>query len=150
MLGSLSKLLKDQRTPLIGYYLCCPPLNAGQDSGYIIRRTPSVLQNVEAEFSGGVDVGVEHLADELDLGRLVGILLFELHHKSKGAIFKGSVCGADDDGVPTRRMMSICVQDRRCRRGRTNQVMTLSGTGEAETPAGGSVCMRYRGRVSEV
>lgn len=25
----------------------------------------------------------------------------------------------------------------------THQVMTLSGTGEAETPAGGSVCMRY-------
>jgi hypothetical protein len=65
------------------------------------------LQNVETKLSGGVDVGVEHLADELDLGRLVGILLFELHHKSKGAIFKRSVCGADDDGVPTRRMMSI-------------------------------------------
>lgn len=26
---------------------------------------------------------------------------------------------------------------------RAYQVMTLSGTGEAETPAGGSVCIRY-------
>lgn len=27
-------------------------------------------------------------------------------------------------------------------KGFTHQVITLSGTGEAETPAGGSVCMR--------
>ena len=29
-----------------------------------------------------------------------------------------------------------------------HQVMTLSGTGDAETPAGGSVCMRYSQEVS--
>lgn len=29
-----------------------------------------------------------------------------------------------------------------------HQVMTLSGTGDAETPAGGSVCMRYMYGVS--
>jgi hypothetical protein len=29
-----------------------------------------------------------------------------------------------------------------------HQVMTLSGTGDAETPAGGSVCMRCTRRVS--
>jgi len=27
--------------------------------------------------------------------------------------------------------------------------MTLSGTGDADTPAGGSVCMRYRWSVSK-
>lgn len=30
------------------------------------------------------------------------------------------------------------------RAGRSYQVMTLSAMGEAETPAGGSVCMRYK------
>jgi hypothetical protein len=43
---------------------------------------------------------MEHLTDELDRGRLVGVLLLKLHDKSKGAILKGSVGGPDDNCIP--------------------------------------------------
>ena len=79
------------------------PLYAGQDGGHIIRRTPSVLQNVETKLARAVDVWVEHLADELDAWWPIRVLLLELHHQSEGAVFEGSVCRADDDGVPSRR-----------------------------------------------
>lgn len=87
------------------------PLNAGQDGRNIIRRTPSVLEDVQAELSRSVDVRVEHLADELDAGRFVGVLLFEMHDKAKGAILERGVRWADDDGVPlSRNSISILVQ----------------------------------------
>lgn len=85
---------------------------------------------------------MEHLADELDLWRLVGVLLFKLHDESEGSVLKGRVCGADNDGVPEcRRVSTICCYFA-CLEN-TDQVMTLSGMGDAETPAGGSVCMRW-------
>lgn len=76
------------------------PLDASQDGSDIVRRTPSVLQNVQAQLAGGVYVGVEHLADEFDLGRLVGVLLFKLHDKSKCAIFKRCIRRAYNYGIP--------------------------------------------------
>jgi hypothetical protein len=79
------------------------PLNAGQDSSNIVRRTPSVLQNVQAQLAGGVYVGVEHLADEFDLGRLVGVLLLKLHDESECAIFKRCVRWAYDYGIPRKK-----------------------------------------------
>jgi len=85
-------------------------LNAGQDSCHVICRTPSILQNIQAEFSSTIDVWVKHLADELHTGRLVGVLFFEVHDKAEGAILKGSVCWADDDGIPSHDI--ICY--RRC------------------------------------
>jgi hypothetical protein len=92
-------------TALLGCF--SSPLNTGQDGGDIVGRTPSVLQNVQAQFSGGVNVWVEHLADEFDLGWLVWILFFELHHQSKGAVFERGVCGADNNGVPITCSISI-------------------------------------------
>lgn len=78
------------------------PLDAGQNSSNVVCRTPSILQNVQAQLAGGVYVGVEHLADKLDLGRLVGVLLFELHDESECAIFKRCIRRADDYGVPEK------------------------------------------------
>lgn len=43
---------------------------------------------------------MEHLADELDCGRFVGILLLEVHHQPKCPILEGGVGRTDDDGVP--------------------------------------------------
>jgi hypothetical protein len=60
------------------------------------------LENVQAQLAGGVDVGVEHLADELDLGRLVGVLLFELHDEPKRSIFKRRIGWSYDDGIPVK------------------------------------------------
>lgn len=116
MLGSLSKLRSDsfqvsqecieavddiETTP--SHMSVSIPLDASQDSSNIVRRTPSVLQNVQAQLAGGVYVGVEHLADELDLRRLVGVLLFKLHDESECAIFKRCICRAYDYGVPREK-----------------------------------------------
>jgi hypothetical protein len=101
VLGSLSKLDMVRLCPTVLYYFSSP-LDTGQDGGDIVSGTPSVLKNVQAELSRGVDVGVEHLADELDLRGLVWVLFFELHHQSKGAVFKWGVSGADNHGVPKR------------------------------------------------
>jgi hypothetical protein len=43
---------------------------------------------------------MEHLADEFDARRFVGVLLFEVHDQAEGAVFEGRVGWADDDGVP--------------------------------------------------
>lgn len=56
------------------------PLNAGEYSRYIVRRAPTVLENVQTELSCAVDVGVEHLADEFDAWWLVRVLFLEMHH----------------------------------------------------------------------
>jgi hypothetical protein len=92
-------------------YYFSSPLDTGQDGGDVVSRTPSVLKNVQAELSGGVNVGVKHLADELDLRRLVWVLFLELHHQSKGAVFEWGVSGADNHGVPGHDI----VWYRRCR-----------------------------------
>jgi hypothetical protein len=75
-------------------------LNAGQDSGDIVRGAPSVLQNVQTQLAGGVDVGVEHVRHELDARRLVGVRLLERHDEPEGAVLKGRVSWTDDDRVP--------------------------------------------------
>ena len=76
------------------------PLDAGQDGRDIVRRAPPVLQNVEAELARRVHVGVEHLTDELDRGRLVRVLFLEVHYEPKGSILEGGIRGADDDRIP--------------------------------------------------
>lgn len=50
-------------------------LNGSQDGRDIIRRAPAVLKNVEAKLSVCIDVRVEHLGQELDMGRARGIRL---------------------------------------------------------------------------
>lgn len=83
---------------------------------------------------------MEHLTDELDTGRLVGILFLEMHDQTECAIFEGSISGADNDGIPD--IQSVEWTEQPATTNRAYQVITLSATGDAETPAGGSVCMR--------
>ena len=119
------------------------PLNAGQDSRNIICWGPSILQNIQTKLAGGIDVGMEHLADELDCWRLIRVLFFEMHDESEGSVLEWRVRRTDNDGVPVERgqpSRSCCF----LLRGDPYQVITLSATGEAETPAGGSVCIRCR------
>lgn len=85
---------------------------------------------------------MEHLADELDARWLIGVLLLELHHESESAVLKWRICRPDDDSVPLEKMVLgvFVLVDLH---GDGYQVMTLSAMGDAETPAGGSVCIRY-------
>ncbi len=94
---------------------------------------------------------MEHLADELDARRLVGVLFLELHHQPKCAIFEGGIGGPDDDSVPSSLSCIVPTCSATKLQSRAYQVMTLSAIGDAETPAGGSVCIRCRKqRVSEI
>jgi hypothetical protein len=84
---------------------------------------------------------VEHLADELHARRLVRILLLELHNETKGAILERSISRANNDSIPLPHFISDSGTMDRSKLD-NHQVMTLSAIGEAETPAGGSVCIR--------
>lgn len=53
-------------------------LDTRQDRRDIVRRTPSILEDVKAELACGVDVWMEHGADESDLWRFVGIVWAEV------------------------------------------------------------------------
>ena len=80
----------------------CLPLYRRQDGGHIIRGAPAVLQYIQTQLAGAVNIWMKHLANELDARRLVGVLLFEVHDEAEGAVFEGRVRGADDDGVPIK------------------------------------------------
>lgn len=43
---------------------------------------------------------MEHLANELDKRRFVGVLLLELHDEPEGSVLEGRVGRAYNDGVP--------------------------------------------------
>ena len=120
------------------------PLNTCQDRCHIVRWAPTILQDIQAQFPSSIDVGMEHCADKLDCGRLVRILLLEMHDQSKGSIFEWGICWADDHSVPLGGISRI--RQANMRRA-SYQVITLSATGDADTPAGGSVCIRFEGRI---
>lgn len=88
------------------------PLDAGENRSDIVRGAPSILQDIQAELARGIYVGVEHLAEEFDLWRLVRVLLFELHDESKGSVLERCVGRSDDDCVPTGRFVSRWVRGR--------------------------------------
>jgi hypothetical protein len=88
---------------------------------------------------------VEHLADELDGRWLVRVLLFELHHQPEGAVLEWCVNWSYYHGVPVVRGLVSVATSSIAEHTHAYQVMTLSGTGDADTPAGGSVCMRCGG-----
>ena len=118
------------------------PLNTRQDRGHIVRWAPPILEDIQTELARAVDVRVEHLTDELDAGWLVGVLLLEVHHQAEGAIFERGVGGANNHSVPIRDRSVIVIKTDQNRA--SYQVMTLSAIGDAETPAGGSVCIRWK------
>ena len=76
------------------------PLDTGQYGSHIVRRTPPILQNIQAKFPRSVDIWVEHLANELDTWRFVWILFFKMHDQTKRSIFEGCICRSDNDSVP--------------------------------------------------
>lgn len=78
------------------------PLYASQYGRHIISRTPSVLQDIQAKLACGVDIRVEHLADEFNSWRFVRVLLLEMHDKAEGTVFEGGIYRSDYDGVPVK------------------------------------------------
>lgn len=109
MLGSLRRL---EGNPIQCQYLAfihcnmkkhpcrLVPLDTRQDSSHIVCGAPAVLENIETKLAGSIDIGMEHLADELDSRGLVGILFLKVHYQAECTILEGSVGGADNDGIP--------------------------------------------------
>lgn len=87
---------------------------------------------------------MEHLADELDQRGFVWVLLLELHNESEGAVLERRVGRAYNDGVPICISVPRSLYSTGSSKG-TYHCITLSATGEADTPAGGSVCIRWGG-----
>lgn len=151
MFGSFRRLKSKTRVsviPLCGKeYICMTgsgskPLNTGQDGRHVIGWAPTILQNVEAKLACSIYVRVKHLADKLDTRWLIRILFLEVHHQTECAIFEGSIGGTNDDGIPAS-LVRQPIANRDIRTKIPYQVITLSATGDAETPAGGSVCIRW-------
>lgn len=117
------------------------PLNARQNCSHIIRRTPPVLQDIQAQFPRTVNVWVKHLADKFDSRWFVGILLFKVHDQAEGSIFERRIRRSYNHSVPSFMYVSL-LGAAVCTSRDAYQVITLSAMGDAETPAGGSVCIR--------
>ena len=82
------------------------PLDTCQDGGDIISWAPSVLEDVQTQLSGGVDIGMKHLTDEFDGRWLIRILFLKMHHKTECSILEGSVGRTNNDCVPAAREAS--------------------------------------------
>ena len=76
------------------------PLNACQDGSYVVRRAPSVLQDVKTELACPVYIRMEHGAEKLDRRGLIGILLIERHDKPECPVFKRCIGGTNDHRIP--------------------------------------------------
>jgi hypothetical protein len=66
-------------------------LDAGQDRSNVIRGAPSVLQDVQTQFSVCIHVWVEHPREELHSWWLVWVRLVERERESERAIFEWGV-----------------------------------------------------------
>lgn len=75
-------------------------LDAGQYGGYVVNRRPLVLQNIQADLSVIVDVGMEHFCEKPNLRCLIGIVLRKLEHQFEGSPLPRRVVGPKDDGLP--------------------------------------------------
>mmetsp|Transcript_16787 Transcript_16787/g.63884 ORF Transcript_16787/g.63884 Transcript_16787/m.63884 type:complete len:228 (+) Transcript_16787:481-1164(+) len=80
-------------------------LDRREDRTDIVDWGPLILQNVQADQAIVVDVGVEHLREEPHGGRLVGILLRELHRQLESATFPWRFLWAEDEGLPQQDVL---------------------------------------------
>lgn len=108
--GSFSKLyvFRVSKSPEFLFLYCeekTLPLNTGQNSSHIIRRAPSVLQDIQTQLPTPIHIRMEHIADELHSWRLIGILFFEMHYQAERAILEGCVCWTDDYCVPVEKVL---------------------------------------------
>lgn len=76
------------------------PLNTCQNRRNVVRRRPSVLQNVQTQLSRAIYVRMKHLTYELDARRLVRVGFFEMHDKAEGAVFKWCIRRTYNDCIP--------------------------------------------------
>jgi len=91
-------------------------LNAGQNGRNIISGRPSVLEDVEADASIRIDVGVEHFGEEFDYGWLIGVLLAELHRELESAVLKRGLMRPKYNRIPEQNVIFSRGSTHSCRR----------------------------------
>lgn len=62
---------------------------------------------VEADLAVIIDVGVEHLGLELDNGRLIGVLVVEIHLQAEGSALPNGIQGAVYNSLPLVQIVLI-------------------------------------------
>ena len=87
----LVKLRRDAVGGRVRVGLVQQRLDGGEDGGDVVGGAPPVLEDVEADAAVRVDVGMEHLGQELHHRRLVGILLAELQGQLECSILTSVV-----------------------------------------------------------
>lgn len=79
-------------------------LNTRQNRCHIVRRTPTVLQDIETELAVGVNVRVEHLAEELYDRGFVRVGFVEGEDQAEGTVLEWGVgCRRRGQAVMRRR-----------------------------------------------
>ena len=86
---------------------CTIPLDTGQDCCHVVRWAPTVLKNVQTQFSGPVYVWMEHLANKFYAWWFIWVLLFEVHHEAECSILKGGSFGPDNDCIPEKASVRL-------------------------------------------
>ena len=66
-------------------------LDTCENGRHVICWAPPVLKNVQTDPTVSINIGVEHLGEELDHGGLVGVLLTELHGQFESSILNKQI-----------------------------------------------------------
>eukprot|EP00920_Eleutheroschizon_duboscqi_P042416 GHVT01101312.1.p1 GENE.GHVT01101312.1~~GHVT01101312.1.p1 ORF type:complete len:111 (-),score=13.36 GHVT01101312.1:563-895(-) len=69
-------------------------LNGCQYRGDVVHGAPLILQNVQADISIAVDIGVKDAREELDDGRLARVLLCESNDQVEDAALQQGLIGS--------------------------------------------------------
>lgn len=131
-------------------------LHTCQDCRHIVRRTPSILQDIQTKLAVGIDIGVEHFGDKANSRGLVRISIGECESKSKRAVFKW--CLGCPEQWKVSHKLTLTRQEARVTMLRRKwnsrgpkmtafHTMILSGLGLPEIPMGASEVRRLKSRI---
>jgi hypothetical protein len=123
-------------------------LDGGQDCRDVVRRRPSVLENVEAELPVRVHVRVEHPREEFHGRGLVRVRFVKCQQEFESAVLERRVsCTEGESGIRTTESEPMDLDDVPGPKMTAFQSMMLSGHGLPEIPPGGSLDSRLKSRI---
>lgn len=73
--------------------------NRDENRVHVIDRLPLVLENVEAQGSIAINVGVEHFRGEANFGRFVGVFIAEFQLHGEDTTYIGRNVVRDCEGI---------------------------------------------------
>lgn len=123
-------------------------LDGGQDRRDVVRRRPSVLEDVEAELPVRVHVRMEHSREEFHGRGLVRVRFVKSQQEFESAVFERCVrCTEGESGIRRTESEPMDRDDVPGPKMTAFQSMILSGHGLPEIPPGGSLDSRLKSRI---